>query len=1056
MKRRLACVACLGVAACAPPAGPAASGSSLHADGVFARADPTVLGARLVPESIDVTGMPTDGSGTVHGAVDGIRFASRTRGSIVTADDRLEGLWWAQRVPPRLGGGFLFVMGNTILRADDWLANPRPIFQSARAVADVFPGLDRFYVRTQPPPGVHVVNGHVAIDPVSGAVVDLGPWPADPIVLAYVAFDGWRALALTDFRGAVATSNAGSTWEQLDIPVRAAFATPVHRRASRDGWLAVTADESSGSVDGVVVSDAPLTGKAGGERVASGGGGRCFLVTPTLDVSALATCDAVTTASPGPPGAAGGSRIEAPLLRAALEDGWPLQNGAAMVADRGNLVLVSLRDGGVVDVATEAYDPALGRCHALSIGGAGLPASAHAAFAFVCGEAAGRTVLLAYDEAARKLRPVRSFSTPRIVQSSSSGSWLVHGPCVDAPSSRAPQGPHRPAVACVGSPDPRDASLWTWREVALAGAPGGAVGLLSDGRVAEVLPPVDVPESRLALTTPDGQRTVLPLRLPTGDTTPERFLGRAVWLGNLDEVEPGVLGGWLAGAGTVVGVQVETDGSVRLGAYVHDLGSPFVAGRYGLGWTRSHHGFETTDGGMTWTAFAAPSPLGPSDVRACGPSGCVGEGWLRVGWGARPVAPLVRLAPAPPPRYGQVSALGLVCDAANGVARGPHPAASDRLQPRATASPFPPPRLAPGEALLHAEVFRGFDIASRFGALGRVYAWGPATRDWAGLGRWQVWWRSPFASPAMGVTTAVTAAQFHDAEDARGELGAGRMGPVTWTVVVGEDVSHALLVAWHHARGAERELFALDEGGRLAPIVRLDGGRWGEIEAGLRVGSEWIIAQHDDARPGATALFRADGRGARNLGTVDRVGTGPNSSVKLARASSGALVGLVVDGESLPDRNVLHRWVVPVELDSGNIGAPESLGAADLSDRTEFSVCHDGASGWRLDVSWPEAKVTVAFGAAPDRDRVGLHQLYARIRISADRTCVEELTGEAAIDELEAARSRSAAAGAGADTAGGPSLPVVVVAASPLELRCTQELPRPGQPVPVVTVGGTK
>jgi hypothetical protein len=984
-----------------------------------------VRGARLVPESVDLSRASIDSAGVARGLVDGVRFLSRARGSVFTAKERLLGLGAAVALPPRLGAGYLFVVGDTVYKADDWLGDPEPLFRSARGVLGLFAGLDRVYVRT--------TVGHVGLDATSGAVLDLGAWPPDPFVHAYVAFDGWRALALTDIRGAVATSNAGRSWDRLDLAMRAGALTPVHRDESSQGWVAVVPDGSSGSVDAIVVSDAALRMENG--QAFARTGARCALVTPAFDVTPLPSCDVVRIRGPEERTPAAGREVGA-SLRAALTDGWPLANGTAVVADHGDLALVSLADGAVVDVAVGAYDASLGNCHAVSLG--------PAAFGFVCGGDSGKTALLEYETASGRLIPVKAFATPRIVQTSPRGGWLVRGPCGDVAGLPSP----RSSAACVGSAPAGSAQATAWREVVIADAAGGALGLMSDGRVAEIVPSRAPGEATLRLTGADGATTVAHLALDR--VLPRRALGRVVWVDDLEERSPGVIGGWLMLDDTVLGVEVQLDGSVRAGSYVRDLGSPFVAGRYGLGWTRGRLGYETTDGGMTWAHFDAPAALAPSRTRACGPSGCVADGWLRVGWGERAIEPPARLDPAPRTRAAGAGPWRLACRRASAPVATDDRDADGGLAPRERTrrgegagheeSAFPPPSIAPGDARIQVDAYRGFDYAHRLGALARIYAWGPSKREWAGRGRWEVRWRSPFADPLSGASSALTGAPFADLEGARADLGIGRGPPATWTVVVAEDGAHALLMA-RRGNGA-RDLFSLDEGGQVVPLLRADGEPWGAVSAALRAGPDWFLAQPDEARQEAVALYRAGGGGpARRFALVDRrgsVGVAGVAEVKLARESGGRAIGLVVDGERLPDRNTAQRWVVPVEVDSGDVGAPEPLGAADLGDAADVTVCSDtgvSGAGWVFETLLPDARIQVS--SAETGERASLRQVYGRVRISGDRVCLDRLTGEAPWEPLEHSDARSAPRPAVRSAQGDVrSLPVLLVGDSPALFRC--------------------
>src|SRR5438309_1361299 len=89
-----------------------------------------------------------------------------------------------------------------------------PVRYRAAGLAFVFVGLDRLYVRGP--------NGsYAAIDAKSGSALDLGSIPPSPFVGAYAASDGWRAVAIADMRGVVATFDAGATWRPLALPIDA-------------------------------------------------------------------------------------------------------------------------------------------------------------------------------------------------------------------------------------------------------------------------------------------------------------------------------------------------------------------------------------------------------------------------------------------------------------------------------------------------------------------------------------------------------------------------------------------------------------------------------------------------------------------------------------------------------------------------------------------------------------------------------------------------------------------------------------------------------------------
>jgi hypothetical protein len=1031
--------------ACAPHAAATDPPRALH-PGLHANQDPTVRGARLVPEELDLAGATVEPSGSIRGVVQGARFRVDTRHAIQTAEDWIDDASVALPVPSRLGGGFLFTLGDTLYRADEWLARPRPFFRSARGVADVFVGLDRIYVKTK--------NGsHVGVDAKTGATLDLGPWPADPFVGAYAALDGWTALALTDIQGVVGTSDAGRSWNKVVLPIRAQAITPVRRDAEMGTWVEAMPDTPA---EAFVVSDAPLLAARRPVRAAPESPPvHCELVSGALLVSSLQSCFEVTRNT----GDRSPARFDASLLRAALEDGWPLEDGTALVAANGSVSRISLEDGAVVDAAPNAFDSNLGRCHAVSLGSV----TSQASIGFVCGAALGRTTIFSYDSPLGRLRLIRQFGAPRLVQSSGNGGVLVLGACSDEPPT------HASSTYCVGTRvggPGSDTGAYLWREMVLPDAPGAVAMVTSDGRLARVEAQGAQEEARVTFASAGRVTSSVPLHLVDSRPAARRLLAHAVWLNELEERASGVLGGWLAADGTVVGFEIDGDGGLRLGPQIQELGSQFVAGRYGLGWTRSHRGYETTDGGMTWTQFIAPTALTTSSVRACGPAGCVSDGWLRVGWGVRQPETFPPLRPMPPFRGGAAESFRLACSTLEPFPnRLPHPSSPAPIDlssmlggtgplfvlagnfalatPSGNDASFTAPALTRADQLLHADIFQAFD-SPHLGVFGRIYAWGPASGDWSVLGRWVTRWRSPFDVNSAVKSTMIAAAPFQDAEGARADMGLGRAGPVGFGGAVSEDATHALLMV--NRNGRPVELLTLDEGGPSVPLRRADGAAWGLVDAAIRIGRDWFIAAPTDAHRTVIEILRAGDGLARRVANVPRLlatASSSTSPVRLARADDGGALGMVVDGEPAPDRPGARRWVVPVEIDSGVVGPPQPLGAIDLGDRAEVGVCDErGASGWTVDTTWPNPSITIGLG---DADAPAyLRRVFARLRISSDRACVERLVGEVDDDAL-GHQGRVLRA----PPSTGPTLPVLLVVTGPGPDRSTLlRCQRATQPAP--------
>jgi hypothetical protein len=979
---------------------------------------------RFVPETLDPTGAVADTSGALRWTVQGIRLLSPAAGRARGAEERLSEPLTSVALPGRLGGGFLFVVGDTVYRSDDWLASPRPIFRSIRGIADVFSGLDRVYVRTR-------IGSHVAIDAKTGNVLDVGPLPPDPFVGPFVALDGWRALAITDVGGLVGTANAGRSWARVELPFRAGSLRPLRRDAALGTWTVATPDAAADAFE--VTDDAGREPRK--DHTPTPGATtalRCAVVTGDLTPMTRVRCEDIAAAPEMPPRSDEGA--VGPGLAAALRDGWPLDDGTIVVAGAGTLSWVSLTDGSLADTVDRAFERAFASCHAVS-----LSTDAAANVGFVCGEAGGRTALYVYDAPERRLAVARIFGSPRTVETSRGGGWLVRGGCSDDDAGAK-------GLYCAGSPS---RSGYDWREVHDTDSSSAVATLLSNGQLVRVSSPDNLEDARLSRIAADGSTLTVPLRWTEASDAMRKFVPRASWLGGFEERRPNVLGGWMTADGTVAGVEIDLAGLVTTGPLIRDMGSPFVAGRYGLGW-HARSGFETTDGGMTWSPVALPASLSPSRERACGPAGCLAEGWLKIGWGSPPPTPPIALIPGPAPRDRAPTPVSLRCEAGepwpSRVPEPPSPPNATFIFGLAEAlnAPillpssdgwFSPPHTSHSETLLSVNVYLGLQttvVAPRGEPLGRIFAWGPSAGEWGGSGHWAIRWRSPFASLRAPISSAVVPAPFQDIDAARADLGMGRGPAMSFTMEVSDDPSHALLVT----RPANRplEVTMLDEGASTTPVRRLDGQPWAGLDAAVRVEGTWFLATPVDTNKSDVRVYRVGGGTARPLAIIRRLLAGVDArSVKLAKSSADGLLGLVVEGEPGPDRRSAMRWVIPIDVASGEIRPAEPLGAADLSDRPSVVPCSDTTGpGWVFDTRWPEATVRVRFVGSDDVSV--LRQSYMRLRISSERACIERLTGDDASDTLASSR-RGAPREMDWDPAL-PTLPVVAVSDRPRALRC--------------------
>ncbi|MBC7052317.1 hypothetical protein G6O46_25230, partial [Salmonella enterica subsp. enterica serovar Enteritidis] len=86
-------------------------------------------------------GYGNEPGGGLRASTAGLRGVTTREGAIVAAEDRLpQAPQLTTALPDRLGGGFLFVLGTTVWRADHWLDPAKPIFSSLQPIQGIVPG----------------------------------------------------------------------------------------------------------------------------------------------------------------------------------------------------------------------------------------------------------------------------------------------------------------------------------------------------------------------------------------------------------------------------------------------------------------------------------------------------------------------------------------------------------------------------------------------------------------------------------------------------------------------------------------------------------------------------------------------------------------------------------------------------------------------------------------------------------------------------------------------------------------------------------------------------
>lgn len=1010
-RRSLLFAAALWTGACAGGGPAPRAPGTIRAQGATGLVDPTVQGARLVPSEVDLDpAYGVEPGGGVRTITAGVRLINLGRGGALCARDRLpQAPSDILPVPARMGGGFFYLVGTTVWRSSSWLSTPGPVFRPPQTVMKMFAGLDRVYLRLQS-------GAHVALDPRTGTPIDLGPLPGTPFLGSMIAVDGWHAVAIADLRGVVSTDDAGVTWRSLRVPFdpselrRVGDAVYVGARTGPGSAQAASAGRPWVEVQrGGFALSAPPVEVAGTETQTPEG--------ETLDILARTF----------------GRR---PLL-AAIEDGWPLADGTAVVARNGELLRLRLSDGTVAEHALAAYPLKPSRCHPVPMGGPG-------AFGFVCGEAKGTTELYAFENG--RMVSVRTFDRPRHVSAPGNGALVVHGGCgPDAPDDDASSVER---LLCVRS------RQGEWREVRLSdatcvrkGAPGKCdeyarnqrVVPLASGALVVLSPPDagNVGAARLTiLDGPPPARSVPVVFASTSDTTPSvvHMLRLGMWMDGFEERTPGTLAGWIELGGALLGVQIKVDGHARHGVLLPIGGTMLASGRWGLGFAGARRGYETTDGGMTWLPVDLPDPIAQGrtePTRGCGPVGCVVGGWLRAGWGARsPDAPAAMDAsPTLEPAVPRPTVLDLTCEflRASGrpatapvaaiaedpwryrYGRGRIPGAYGPGRPRQTYNWTPffdssAPKLGTTDLGFSNEAR---DAAGLAGPTARLYAWGPKEGEWDNHNRWLVRWMWPFGAEVRGAQASPTPRPVLFSSGLMPP--AGPQGGLVWTAYPGDDAEHTLLVGRPTTGGRDNVAYDLETGHAAVEVRRGDGEPLAEVESAVRVAGRWLMATREDYGPQtwpATVLWEIDGGVAQELTRLPRTTDGnARVAVRLARRSDERAVGVIVEGQPAADRiGTALRWVVPVDLETAAIGDIERLGPIDLADRA-VGLCRGDEGGWVADLPWsPSVRLEVG------KTSSSLRNTLARVRLGTHSACIERLSGSGDVEDAALGPKRPAAA----------------------------------------------
>jgi hypothetical protein len=962
--------------------------------------------------------------GTRRLIVAGMRILDHPDGSLERAREILpNGTARVVTLPSRIGGGLLIYIGvggtTQLWRAKSWLDPLVPLSEIRGAVTEIVSGFDRLYAQT---------GGDIkAIDPVSGRQLPLGVLPPATRIGLLAFADAWRAVAVVDYRGALATFDAGNSWRPIPLD-----GTSVTQLWTREGDFVLETARGRlvlGS-NGELSKDEPSRDAPRAERA---------LGRPADDRERGGPASDRSSSLPASADPRGLGRRP---LRAAIEDGWPLGEDAALFAQAGVLYRVALPTGKILDSRAGAFREADETCHAVPLG---------RTFGFVCGAAGGETSIYGF-EYPLEMREIVRFAHPRMVIPSGNGGFVVRGGCARDASSAS----GRSDAFCFFSPSGAE------REVKSPGADARENTqlrpvMLHDGRPLFVVPPSEGSNGKLLVWSSSGFATV-PLSLDDSQST----LRRANLLEGIEERE-GVLGAWALVGAELRGVRIGLDGKVSVGRGSANIERTAVSGRHALDWGKVGSGLETRDGGMNWSQVELPStdlPRPSRAVAACGPVGCaegpkgtelLGGAWLRVGWGTQPhdllAAPTpkpsrVALAPArgialkceptgeiagpvpkppvkPPPTraatkpgVAKQAVKGLSLDPITGQASavwGPAPAPFPaKLAPamgRPATPPTPPSRVTPPSTGVVStwSAFRGLapptlasgDVGLEAGTdppvimQARIYAWGARGAEWVRTGHVQARFDDRFDLSGVRLT-AISSPPWADEDRAGDALGLTAGQAINWSALLDVSGQSAVIIG---QRGSGRaELYAATQGEPLVAWKDSDDAPLPIPSTVVRIGPTWFfLAPAMVANAWAATIYRVDHGVVRSLARLPRipVPSGEFAPKLMRRAQSDGLAILVWGAPGF-DQMIRDWYALPVDTDTGELEEPIRLFGSDLEGQIP-PRCMDDRDGWMVstDLSLaPAVRVT-----SPPSANISTIEL--RLRIDPGTICVDALAARA-------------------------------------------------------------
>ncbi|MBK8939960.1 MAG: hypothetical protein IPM79_20630 [Polyangiaceae bacterium] len=882
-----------------------------------------------------------------------MRVATSPTGVMERADELLpQGRIVAQRLPTRLGGGFLFLAatgrGTELWRSASWLGPLEPLVgfsQVAHNERPITMGFDRIYLRFS------TLNELTAIDPKSGGLLPYGSLPVAPGYGELLFLDGWRAVVDADIVGTLATYDAGATWRPIGVKGRVR------------GIIPSSGDPDDGE-EAIVQVD-------GGSYRVGAGGHVTFTPSGPLAQSFATPRTPATALKPGLAKASG--PIGKKPLRVVLERGYPDSATTALVAANGALARVSLESGAVLDVTPHAYPDEYAECSGVALGDKGR--KPEQAVGFVCGSAEGGTVVYAL-EPPLSLREVMRFEEPRVVTESGQGALVVRGPCAGKDDPGASVRPF-----CVRFADGSS------REIRIRGEVGAErVVALQDGRVVIIVPPRSGTQGQISILEGKGSKHIV-LKMPEGGAPREVETG--MWLEGFHQTGQDEVGGWIEAGGPTFGVRIKLDGQVTIGNIVDEPGGVLVGGRFGLAIGERGHLLETIDTGQTWRELDLPRVDDPSEqlrARRCSAVGCVFPGWLKIGWGEPAREDDLREAAAP--ATVKISSLKLSSGPVSLSCK------SGPAAPKAKASTTKMEGTAVTGWAAHEEVEApslkkgdvGIDNGAPYDLVPiHAYVWGKKESDWSRTGRFLIRYTDRFSLEQVR-SSAVTTSPWASETAASDAFGLGNYGygynAVAWSAQ--RDQGAALVGA---CRGRVCSLFAVEPEQPVLSLRTTESGGLSRPHAGsaVKVGQVWFYLG-DPGIPEQVTLYRADLGHVRQVASYRRLMSprfAATTLPKLVRRAKTDQLGLAFVLREGPTDKRGVRYVLPLDPDTGELGEPVRLGRPDLADVEISSGCGD-RDGWLLELPFdPPPNISLDTGATT------LDSVELRLRMDPGKACID-------------------------------------------------------------------